>query len=311
MNNEEILQIKRSYRNRVYAAFDTIDRDLKDISERRDEIVEELQFKYPNMVPVDEAFESFNHYCYVKNGVVESSEELSDLAQKIHEKTTNKMHDLVFLPNLPELRLCIDRRGNEWLTFEDFCDIYGEIDGELIWEHSARQEISQRPEDRLSNYTFGTLPFAKTRSAWNLEKELYTDIAEYYNIKDHIMRLDRASLRLKTETKRAAWLVKLDESEQKELGFRKTLICNDIKELLDESMKVTNDRKDKIDCARKIFEYLDTDECKRFLFSHNKLRVVLVNKLHDFYHIDGLKEASTWYRRIFGERMPLEKESYP
>ena len=76
-------------------------------------------------------------------------------------------------------------------------------------------------------------------------------------------------------------------------------------------MKPLFDRKDKVDCARKIFEYLDTDECKRFLFSQDKLRVTIVNKLHDFYHIDGLREASTWYRRIFGERMPLEKQTYP
>ena len=91
--------------------------------------------------------------------------------------------------------------------------------------------------------------------------------------------------------------------------FNKNRICSDISKLIHE-IEWYYTRDGKIACARKIFQYLERYECKCFMDSHNKFKTTVINKLHDLYNIDGLREAKTWYRRIFGERMPLEKVLY-
>ena len=86
-------------------------------------------------------------------------------------------------------------------------------------------------------------------------------------------------------------------------GYRKKKITTDIKVLL---LKCTNaiGRECKINITRQIFVYLRN--CRKFIDDNDNFKMVVKDKLKEFYVNDNLREARTWHRWLFGTRMVLD-----
>ena len=93
-----------------------------------------------------------------------------------------------------------------------------------------------------------------------------------------------------------------------EYGYRRRKILKELRVLMNKNY-TANGVREKINTTRRVFEYLDTPECIRFMKNHPVFENSAKEKLHCFYHIDRLREAQTWYRRIFGERIPITMEN--
>lgn len=93
--------------------------------------------------------------------------------------------------------------------------------------------------------------------------------------------------------------------EISERGFPKTRIVVAVKNMLNKVENIYG-RNNKIAEVRKIFSYLNTEQCKAFMQNNNNFQLAVKNKLYSFYNEDNLREAKVWYRNIFGHRMPIK-----
>ena len=96
----------------------------------------------------------------------------------------------------------------------------------------------------------------------------------------------------------------LRRKEIETLGFPKTEIIRELKYWICK-IEATIGKEKKVAASRKIFRYLAEPYPKKFIEYHHKFKTTLEDKLKQFRYEDGLREAGTWWRNIFGTRMPV------
>jgi len=96
-----------------------------------------------------------------------------------------------------------------------------------------------------------------------------------------------------------------DLKDRETYGFPKEKIVYDITCFLN-SIKRKVGRENKINGTRKMFAYLATPDCKKFLQTYNTFNNIVKNKLLEFRHKENIREAQRWWRDIFGTRIPIE-----
>ena len=72
------------------------------------------------------------------------------------------------------------------------------------------------------------------------------------------------------------------------------------------------DRSKRQTICRKMFRIIAEEETLKYLSKHKHGNILLntVNKkLIELYHARNVREASVWYRNIFGERIPIIEET--
>ena len=82
---------------------------------------------------------------------------------------------------------------------------------------------------------------------------------------------------------------------------RKTL-CASVQSHLND---VRGPRGERIFYARKLFHYVE-EKCQQLLDEIPTFKRAIMDKLYQLYIDQGLEEAKTWYRNIFGKQMMLE-----
>ena len=96
-----------------------------------------------------------------------------------------------------------------------------------------------------------------------------------------------------------------DLKDREMYGFPKEKIVYDVSCFLNSIKRVVG-RENKINGTRKMFAYLATPDCKKFLQTYNTFNNIVKKKLLEFHHKENIREAQRWWRDIYGTRIPIE-----
>uniref|UniRef100_A0A6C0IWB6 Uncharacterized protein n=1 Tax=viral metagenome TaxID=1070528 RepID=A0A6C0IWB6_9ZZZZ len=87
-------------------------------------------------------------------------------------------------------------------------------------------------------------------------------------------------------------------------GFRQGCVVNTIKILLFEVENEDN-KEEKLKLCGEIFKLLSEEDGQWLLKTETNFRIVVKQKLKEFYLIEGEKVAYKWYRDVFKERLKI------
>ena len=216
----------------------------------------------------------------------------------------------------------------EYETPEEFMEDYHKGDPHAFdlyyeaWEKAAEQLFW----GHLREYGFNSLPFHVTRSITELESELHMIFVSLLVTEDHRERLEKYRMKEHEDEPETDVVAKpsvakpsvatpteTPESIRKEqieiFGYPKTEIVYNVKYWLD-LIPMAPDRNTRIALSRKIFQYLAEPYGKKFIQSNEKFKTTLEQKLIEIRHVENIREAHTWWRAIFGTRMPPQDDKF-
>lgn len=96
-------------------------------------------------------------------------------------------------------------------------------------------------------------------------------------------------------------------SEYDKFGYCKKCVVQTIRNYIQKVETLTK-KSSKINEVNNLFEYLSKDAPQKFLKSFPKFVNTIKDRLFFFRDMDGIRRANVWWRRVFHERMPVEKE---
>ena len=99
------------------------------------------------------------------------------------------------------------------------------------------------------------------------------------------------------------------KEEMETIGYPKTEIVHKIEFWLDR-IRMAPNRDARIGLMRKIFQYLAEPYGKKFIQSHAKWKKTIEQKLIELRYVENIREAHTWWRTIFGTRMPIQDDNF-
>lgn len=91
----------------------------------------------------------------------------------------------------------------------------------------------------------------------------------------------------------------VDEDSMDHIESEKRRLILQVKELLCD-IENTSGKENKIMICEKLFTILGTDEGKRFIYTHDRFKETVRNKLLEFIFMERLEQAEQWYFELFG-----------
>jgi len=280
MNTRQIATIRKKYLHSLKKVKQDIQRDTNDICCDTEHVCLTITQKYPDATPVVNPFRLEKDYFDVLNRNIDCTDELHEKSIEINDDARDIMFKEIFKNHL-----------------DCSYDIPEWDDGYLNCP-----KVTSSNEESLANYNFDTLPFAVTRLIYDLEYDLYSACLEHICVCNHNKDINEQIGELELEMHNMT--INEEAKEEEKLGYCKNKIVSDVKKLLNKNANMKG-RDNKIEVTRQLFNYLNSKECKIFINDYKNFKKTVKHKLHDFYHKDNLREAHTWYRNLFGERMPL------
>ena len=308
-------EARRQYLCNIKRAKKELEEKLDDTTRDRDDLL--VKFS-GDIEPLNMPFLTEKEFVEVYYGKVAN---ISEKQRKLSEDLSGKSVDLIKSHLFSNSIIYHPDTDSLMYTLDEYRDYYGHSEGFDIFMESG-YDI---PKIDFSVFNFTTLPFVVTRSIYNLENDLWYLGVEYFNMLEHIKMLqsqlddyESASapqVSLPNSHYNSSYYTsnivdppeELNNDQIEELGFPKTQIVVNIKRYLHNVGKQVG-KKAKIDESRKLFKYLNSDYGKLFIEAQNNFKDTVILKLEEFYHHIGLREASTWFRRIFGRRISTYNE---
>jgi len=94
------------------------------------------------------------------------------------------------------------------------------------------------------------------------------------------------------------------EKEIQNYGYKRSKLCDVLKYLLSKTVE-TSGRQNKLVVVGNIFNILLSNDGLRLIESNENFKNIVQSKLIEFYNEEGIFNSYIWYRRLFGERIPI------
>ena len=281
--------------------YTTLDHKINRLHHIRDKIIDTIETQYPKVEIESEIFDSIDHLIKILNDESLYYTKVWFTSKQIWDQANYRINKEVFSTTR---QLCKDT-DNSWYTFDEYCNYYGKPFASKFW-----QEAQNTMKIDLTEFSFDNLPFCMTRQLMHNKKNIFRSLLCYYMmLHDSEMLDDQLEfLKKRGKQKKNTEIITSNQQEQDDLesyGYRKTKIIHSIKQFLNVISECKSST-DKINNMRKMFCFCESNEFKRFLQCQDMFRKTVQMKLYHLRNKDNVREAATWYRRIFDERMPIE-----
>ena len=234
-----------------------------------------------------------------------NSRDPSDDVLKIDQKVENTFYRLVHNTEAAGLK---PDRCDDLFTFADFLDYYGEVKGKYIWESIPYNNADM---DVLETIIIPDNIKSIKRHLYELITTFIVNEELCSLYKSQLKRIEGDVYEEEEEEEEEEKVKVKEEKEEKSTILPPSKWIQQIMKLKPLISKMNNSKTYEAgaECLRELFEYAISDPaCLEFFNEHDSLKTTIQDKLYEFFHVNGLREAAKWYRKLYSQRIPMYDE---